>query len=120
VKIMVTTAGSVPAKKKADYLVNVAERAGAQLIVLHVVESQDEYEDGQQALTIYQRRGTMPKIRPILRIGPLTDTIARTAKEEGADLIILGLDQSGDVSSAISRDVIAKTDVPVLLVPNLD
>ncbi len=119
-KILVTTAGSVPAKKKADYLVNVAERAGAQLIVLHVVDSQDEYEDGQQALAIYQRKGSMPKIRPILRIGRLTDTIAKTAKEEGVDLIILGLDERGDISSAISREVITKTEIPVLLVPNLD
>lgn len=119
-KIMVTTAGSVPAKKKADYLVTIASRANAQLIVLHVVDSQDEYEDGQQALAIFQRQRTTPKIRSILRIGRLTDTIAKTAQEEGVDLIILGLDERGDISSAISREILAKTDVPVLLVPNLD
>lgn len=119
-KIMVTTAGSLPAKKKADYLVAIAERAQAQLVVLHVVESQEECEDGQQALSIYQRRGTMPKIRPILRIGPLTETIARTAEEEAIDLIILGLDERGDISSAISREVMSKTAIPVLLVPNLE
>jgi nucleotide-binding universal stress UspA family protein len=119
-KIMVTTAGSVPAKKKADYLVTVASRVNAQLIVLHVVDSQDEYEDGQQALAIFQRQAATPKIRPILRIGRLTDTIAKTAQEEEADLIILGLDERGDISSAISREILAKTDIPVLLVPNLD
>jgi nucleotide-binding universal stress UspA family protein len=119
-KIMVTTAGSVPAKKKADYLVKVASRANAQLIVLHVVDSQDEYEDGQQALSIFQRREATPKIRPILRIGRLTDTIAKTAQEEEVDLIILGLDERGDISSAISREVLAKTDIPILMVPNLD
>ncbi len=119
-KIMVTTAGSVPAKKKADYLVTVASRVNAQLIVLHVVDSQDEYEDGQQALAIFQRQAATPKIRPILRIGRLTDTIAKTAQEEEVDLIILGLDERGDISSAISREILAKTDIPVLLVPNLD
>jgi nucleotide-binding universal stress UspA family protein len=119
-KIMVTTAGSVPAKKKADYLVTVASRVNAQLIVLHVVDSQDEYEDGQQALAIFQRQTATPKIRPILRIGRLTDTIAKTAQEEEVDLIILGLDERGDISSAISREILAKTDIPVLLVPNLD
>lgn len=119
-KILATTAGSLPAKKKADFLVNVAARAGAQLIVLHVVDSQDEYEDGQHALAIFQARGPAPDIRPILRIGRLTDTIAKTAQEEGADIIILGLDERGDISSAISREVLAKTDIPVLLVPNLD
>ena len=119
-KIMVTTAGSVPAKKKADSLVTVASRVNAQLIVLHVVDSQDEYEDGQQALAIFQRQAATPKIRPILRIGRLTDTIAKTAQEEEADLIILGLDERGDISSAISREILAKTDIPVLLVPNLD
>ncbi len=119
-KILATTAGSVPAKKKADYLVQVAARAHAQLVVLHVVESQDEYEDGQQALAIFQRRGTVPNVRPILRLGRLTDTIAKTAAEENVDLIILGLDERGDISSAISREVMAKTDIPVLLVPNLD
>ena len=119
-KIMVTTAGSVPAKKKADYLVTVASRVNAQLIVLHVVDSQDEYEDGQQALAIFQRQTATSKIRPILRIGRLTDPIAKTAQEEEADLIILGLDERGDISSAISREILAKTDIPVLLVPNLD
>jgi nucleotide-binding universal stress UspA family protein len=119
-KIMVTTAGSVPAKKKADYLVAIAARAKAQLIVLHVVDSQDEYEDGQQALAIFQRQRTAPKIRPILRIGRLTDTIAKTAQEEEVDLIILGLDERGDISSAISREILSKADIPVLLVPNLE
>lgn len=119
-KILATTAGSVPAKKKADYLINVATRANAQLIVLHVIENQEEYEDGQQALAIFQRRGPVPNVRPILRMGRLTDTIAKTAAEEGADLVILGLDERGDISSAISREVMAKTSIPVLLVPNLD
>ena len=77
-------------------------------------------EDGQQALAIFQRQRTTPKIRSILRIGRLTDTIAKTAQEEGVDLIILGLDERGDISSAISREILAKTEIPVLLVPNLD
>jgi nucleotide-binding universal stress UspA family protein len=118
-KIMVTTAGSVPAQMKADYLINIAERVGAELIVLHVVSSQDEYEDGQNALKIYHRKGGISKIRPILRVGRLTDTIAKTAQDEKVDLILLGLDERGDINSAISRDVLAKTEIPVLLVPNI-
>ena len=118
-KLMVTTAGTVPARKKADYLVQVAERARADLIVLHVINSQDYYEDGQNALKIFHRKGGDIEIRPILRIGRLTDTIVKTAQDEKIDLILLGLDERGDIGSAISRDVMEKTDIPVLLVPNI-
>ncbi len=118
-KIMVTTAGTVPARKKADYLVDVAEHARADLIVLHVINSQDDYEDGQNALKIFHRKGGEIEVRPILRIGRLTDTIVKTATDEKIDLILLGLDERGDISSAISRDVMEKTDIPVLLVPNI-
>ena len=118
-KIMVTTAGTVPARKKADYLVKVAEHAHADLLVLHVINSQDDYEDGQNALKIFHRKGGEIEVRPILRIGRLTDTIVKTAKDEKIDLILLGLDERGDISSAISRDVMEKTDIPVLLVPNI-
>ena len=118
-KIMVTTAGTVPAKTKADYIITIAERAKADLIVLNVINKQDDYEDGQNALKIFHRKGSKFNVRPILRIGRLTETIVRTATDEEIDIILLGLDEQGNIGSAISRDVMQKTDIPVLLIPNI-
>ena len=40
-KILVATAGPVPAKKKAEYIVNIAKRLDAGIIALHIDEAYD-------------------------------------------------------------------------------
>ena len=48
-KILATTAGPVPAKNKAEYIVNIAKRLGADVIALHIMK-------GEERIAIYVER----------------------------------------------------------------
>ena len=117
-KILATTAGSLPAKRKADYLFEVCEKLPAELIVLHVIRETDNYSDGERALDIFRARSGQ-KVRAILRIGALAETIAKVAQEYKVNLVIMGIDPKSDLANQISTDVYETTGIPVLIVPTL-
>jgi nucleotide-binding universal stress UspA family protein len=118
-KILAATSGSLPARKRADYIVDIAEKLDAELIVLHVVAGQKDYADGEKALDIFKWKKRSKPLKSILRIGELSSTIAKTANVEEVDLIVLGIEGGIDSLNNICRDVAHETEVPILLVPDL-
>lgn len=118
-KILAATAGSLPARKRADYIVELAEKLDAELIVLHVVAGQKDYADGEKALDIFKWKKRSKPLKSILRIGELAPTIARTANVEEADLVILGIEGGINSLNNICQDVAKETDISILLVPDL-
>ena len=48
-KILATTAGPVPAKEKAEYIVNIAKRLNTSVITLHILQGEDQ-KQGQAAI----------------------------------------------------------------------
>jgi len=117
-KILATTAGSLPAKRKADYLFEICEKLAAELIVLHVIRETDNYADGERALDIFRAK-TGQKVRAIMRIGGLAETIAKVAEEYEVNLVILGIDPKSELANQISSEVYLNTGIPVLIVPTL-
>lgn len=117
-KILATTAGSLPAKRKAEYLFEICEKLSAELIVLHVIRETDNYSDGERALDIFRAR-TNQQVRAIMRIGGLSETIAKVAEEYAVNLVILGIDPKSELANQISGDVYNGTGIPVLIVPTL-
>jgi nucleotide-binding universal stress UspA family protein len=119
VKILATTAGSAPAKKRADYIVDLSEKLGADLIVLHVINNADNYTDGERALDIFKYKRKSKLVKSILRVGMVVDTIAETAEVEDVDLIILGFEGGLESHDNISKKLIGRVSQPILLVPDL-
>lgn len=118
-KILATTAGSMPAKKRADYIVDISEKLSADLTVLHVISDADDYADGEKALDIFKWKRKTKLVKSILRVGEVVDTIAETADAEDADIIILGIEGGLDDLNNISKDLHKKVSQPILLVPEI-
>jgi len=119
VKILSATSGSAPAKKRADYIISLVERLGAELVVLHVINKQDDYSDGEKALDIFRFKDKGGFIKTIFRIGNIPDTIASTAEEEKVDFIIIGIEGGLDSLNNICKGISRITPIPILLIPDI-
>ena len=119
-KILVPTAGSVPAKENAEYIANIAKRLGADLTVLHVLKEEEQAEKGEEALNLFSEAGQnlQVKVTKILKKGNIVPTIIESAKEESADLIVMGASRGKVLAEWLSADVMTKTTIPVVVIPH--
>ena len=119
-KVLTATAGPVPAKRKAEYIVNVAKKLGANLIALHILQKGQSEAKGQQALEIFDQAGQEAQVNVVglLEQGDIVPTIVESAEKEGADLIIMGASEGKVVAEWISSGVMEKTKIPVVVIPH--
>jgi nucleotide-binding universal stress UspA family protein len=119
-KILVPTAGPLPAKQNARYIVNVAKRLGAGIIALHILKEGERMEKGEEALSIFSKAGQNAEVNVVKKIkkGDMVSSIIDTAEEESADLVIMGASQGKVVAEWVSADVMGKTTIPVLVIPH--
>jgi nucleotide-binding universal stress UspA family protein len=117
-KILVPTAGPVPAAEKANYIVEIANKLKADIIVLHILDLAEESE-GQKALAIFEDLAGEAgvKVKTILKEGNVVPTIVDTAEDEKANLIIMGATEGRIVADWIVTDVLEKSNVPVVIIP---
>jgi nucleotide-binding universal stress UspA family protein len=118
-KLLVATAGPISAKEKANYIVRIAKRLGAELITLHVLRNGNDLKRGVEALSFFSKAGLKAKvkIKRVLKKTDVTTAIIQTAKEEKADLIIMGADKGKAVSEWLSADVMRRTKIPAFVIP---
>jgi nucleotide-binding universal stress UspA family protein len=119
-KILVPTAGPLPAKQNARYIVNVAKRLGAGIIALHILKEGERMEKGEEALSIFSKAGQNAEVNVVKKIkkGDMVSSIIDTAEEESADIVIMGASQGKVVAEWVSADVMGKTTIPVLVIPH--
>jgi nucleotide-binding universal stress UspA family protein len=123
-RILVPTAGPVPARDRADYILKIAQRLHAELDVLHIIDKTEDdpnkREEGQQALDIFQYAGQRfgIKVQTYLEEGELIPTLVSFAKDHQTDLIVMGASEDGQiVAEWVVSDLKVKTSVPVVIVP---
>ena len=118
-KILVTTAGPVPAKNKAEYIINIAKRLGAEVIALHILKGEDQ-KQGQKALTIFSEAGRRANVNVarVLKEGDIVPIIIESAQKEAVDLIIMGASEGKIVAEWVSASVMGKTEIPVVVIPH--
>ena len=143
-KILVTIDGSDPSKHALGFGVDLAERDGAELVVLTVVPTVPLYlaVDGEFAYyprliddmeqfhekllaeavqNIQSDHGGL-NVSTLLRKGNPARNIVEAAREEGVDLIVIGNRGTGGLISwmlgSTSRSVAEACTVPVLIVKN--
>jgi nucleotide-binding universal stress UspA family protein len=141
-KILVTTDGSDPAKHALDFGAGLAERDGAELVVLTVVPSVPFYFEEEGEISYYpqliddldqfhkkllseviqdlQTDHDGLKVSTILRKGNPARNIVEAARDEDVDLIVIGNRGTGGLISwmlgSTSRSVAEACTVPVLIV----
>jgi nucleotide-binding universal stress UspA family protein len=118
-KIIVPTVGAIPDQKSVDYIINIAKRFKAQLIVLRVLSEKETKQAGEQSLSLFIENGDAEKVPVnwILRRGDIAPAIIEVAEDNSADLIVLGISHGEIVAEWMNAKAIEKTDIPVLLIP---
>ena len=118
-KIIVPSAGSVADQRTVDYVINIAIRLNAQLVVLRILDEKETEVNGEQSLRLFIENGKGKKVpvNIILRRGDIAAVIIATAQEEAVDLIILGVSRGEIVAEWMNAGAMERTDIPVLLIP---
>lgn len=118
-KILFATAGPVPAQENADYVINIAKRLGAELTVLHVINEEDEQENGNRSLRSLFESGKKAHVQVtgIVQPGDIISQIVRIAENESSAMIIMGASRGMLLNEWLSSYVKQKTKVPVLVIP---
>ncbi len=118
-KIIVPSAGSVPDQRTADYVINIAKRLNAQLVVLRILSVKETEVEGEQSLHVFVENSKEAKVpvNEILRRGDSACVIIETAQEKSVDLIVLSVSRGEIVAEWMNAGAMEKTDIPVLLIP---
>ena len=118
-KIIIPTVGSVPDQKTAIYVINIAKRLNAQLVVLRVLAEKETEAAGKQSLRLFIENGKEEKVpvNAILRRGDIASVIIEVAEEKSVALIILGIRHGEIVAEWLNAKAMEKTDIPVLIIP---
>ena len=123
-RILVPTAGPTPAKEKAEYILKLAQRLQAEVMVLNIVRSfydEKKCEFGKEALNIFEETGKQynVKVETFLREGELLDTLVKFAEEKKPDLIIMGASEDGRmIADWIVSDLRYRKDLPIVIEPH--
>ena len=118
-KIIVPCAGSVPDQRTADYVINIAKRLNAQLVVLRILSEKETEVEGEQSLRLFVENGKRKKVPVNINLmqGDIVSVIIETAQEKSVDLIILGVSRGEIVAEWMNAKAMERTDIPVLLIP---
>jgi nucleotide-binding universal stress UspA family protein len=117
-KILVPTAGHVPAAEKANYILEIAKKLNADVTVLHILDLA-ESTNGEKALKIFDDIGAElgVNVKTILKEGNVVPVIVDSADDEKANLIIMGASEGRIVADWIVSQVLEKSNVPVVIIP---
>lgn len=117
-KLLVTAAGPKPAQDKAGYVVNFAKKIGADIIALYI-SSQAGDTEAEATLDIFSDAGQAAGVNVTRKQkqGDVISSIIQAAKEESADLIIMGASPGNDAGNWLSTRVMEKAATPVIVFP---
>jgi nucleotide-binding universal stress UspA family protein len=123
-KILVPTAGPLPARERAEDVIHIAYKLNAGLVIMHIlspVTAKDDLkrQEGEEALEIFknsaERRGM--KIETVLAEGELVNSIIEYSMENNIDLIVMGAGEDRIVAEWIISDLKEQSKVPVVIIP---
>lgn len=118
-RILVPTAGPVPARMNADYIMNLAQHLQAEIYAIHIRDIEEVREDGVEALRIFEGAGKRWNV-PVtveLMVGHIVDNITDVVEKQNIDLIVMGGSQDRLVADWLVTQVLQKTRVPVVIIP---
>ena len=118
-KIFVPSAGPVPDRRTAGYIVKIAQRLNAKLVFLRVLAENETEVTGKKNLGLFNEIGRREKVpvKIVLRRGDIASAIIDVALENTVDLIIMGVSHGEVVAEWMNAKAMEKTDIPVLLIP---
>lgn len=118
-KILVPSTGPVPDQRTVDYVINIAERLNAQVVVLRILSEKETDPMGEKSLRLFVETGKSAQVpvKPIMKRGEIATVIIEVASGNSVDLIIQGVSHGEIVAEWMNAKAMEKTDIPVLLIP---
>lgn len=117
-KLLIPTAGPVPAREKAEYVSKLACSLEAELLVLHIVQNNDE-TPGLEAFKIFNNQCNKDsvKLNTIIESGEIVPTISKVAESENVDLIVMGASEGKIVAKWLAADIMERSKIPIVIIP---
>jgi len=117
-KLLVPTAGPVPARENAQYILEIAKKVGADVVTLHIMDLAEE-DLGNEAVKIFEdkARELGVKVKGIVTEGNVVPTIVETAYDEEVSLIVMGASRGRAMGEWIVTDVMDRCQIPVVIIP---
>ena len=123
-KILVPTSGYMAAKERGDYIIEVARRVGAQVLVVHVRDpnylvATSKESEGWAALKIFEEKGKEAgvPVESFYTSGDLVETLKTFAVEKDVDMILVGASANRLIAEWVTFELMCDCDIPILVVP---
>lgn len=118
-KIIVPTFGTAPDQNTTAYIIDIAKRLDAQLVVLRILAENETEIEGNECLSRFIEMGQEQKVlvNGVLRQGDITSGIIEVAEKYAVALIILGVKRGEIIVEWLNANAMKKTDIPVLIIP---
>jgi nucleotide-binding universal stress UspA family protein len=123
-KILVPTSSYKAAKGRADYILHVAKKLGAEVHVLHIRDPEfiiatTKESEAWEALKHFQDRGKEEGVEVSSHYvtGKMVPTIIGFAKDNEFDMILIGASSGGIIAPWIVQELMGQCEVPVLIIP---
>ena len=118
-KILVPSAGPVPDQRTASYIIDIAKRLNAKLVLLRVLAENETKTAEEHCMGLFIEIAKIKKVpvTMLLRRGDIASAIIEVASENSVDLIIQGVSHGEIVAEWMNARGMEKTDIPVLIIP---
>lgn len=123
-KVLVPTSGYLAAKERGDYIIEVAKKFDADVLVVHVRDpnylvATSKESEGWAALKIFEEKGKEAgvNVESFYTSGDLVETLKSFAVEKDVDLILAGASANRLIAEWITFEFMCDCDIPILVVP---
>jgi nucleotide-binding universal stress UspA family protein len=123
-KILVPTSGYLAAKERGDYILEVAKKLDAEVLVVHVRDpnylvATSKESEGWAALKIFEEKGkeTGVNVESFYTSGDLVEILKTFAVEKDVDLILVGASANRLIAEWVTFEFMCDCDIPILVVP---
>ncbi|MGA1793103.1 MAG: universal stress protein [Thermoplasmatota archaeon] len=123
-KILVPTSGYLAAKERGDYIIDVAKRFDADVIVVHVRDPKyliatSKESEGWAALKIFEEKGKElgVSVESFFKSGDLVEVLKSFAVEKQVDMILVGASANRLIAEWVTFELMCDCDIPILVVP---
>ena len=124
-RILVPTAGPIPARERADDVIHIASKLNAELVIMHILTPENvklhlKRSEGEEALMIFENAASRAgiKITKVLHEGELVPSIIEVSETNKIDLIVMGAGEDQIVAEWIISDLKEHSNVPVVVIPH--
>ena len=123
-KILVPTSGYIAAKERSDYIMEIAKKFEADVLVVHVRDpnylvATSKESEGWAALKIFEEKGKEAgvEVESFYTSGDLVETLKKFAVEKDVDLILVGASANRLIAEWVTFELMCDCDIPILVVP---